>query len=155
MVLRLVGESGNEGTTWKNPRRSPKARRERLKIEAIASLLDVVLERAERGEIRFFENRPSELSYFDRREDNPIIVCSGTPHNWAVCGWHVDVRTLDAYELVRELTRKQSAAVYRVKEVNCESSVVKSLFVRTYVVFHSKAGFAIVASTCKAVSLQP
>lgn len=149
MPVRLVEESGEGTTKGKNPRRSPKARRERVKIEAIAALLDNVKERADSGLIRIFDRRPVELRYFDRREDNPIVMCSGTPNNWAVRGWHVDVTQMDAYELVRELTRKQSAAVYRMQEVTLEGSVVKNILIRTWVVFHAKAGYAIVAETFK------
>lgn len=153
MTLRVVQDG--ENVKGKNPRRSPKARRERVKVEAISALLDIVLERANKMEIRIFESRPVELQYFDRREENPTVLCAVHPNNWVVRGWHVDVSTLDAYELVRELTRKKSAAVYRVKEITKEGAVVKSEVTRTWVVFHSKVGYAIVAETHTKKSLIP
>lgn len=153
LPLRLV-EKG-ENVKGKNPRRSPKARRERTKVEAISALLDIVLERAESGEIRIFESRPVELAYFDRREENPVVMCAGTPNNWVVRGWHIDVAEMDAYELVRELTKKKSAAVYRTKEIIKDGAVVKGVRTRTWVVFHSKVGYAIVAETFTFKSLTP
>lgn len=115
----------------------------------------MVLERAESGEVRIFESRPVELAYFDRREENPTVLCAVSPNNWVVRGWHVDVSTLDAYELVRELTRKKSAAIYRKQEIIKDGAVVKGERTRTWVVFHSKVGYAIVAETSTFKSLTP
>lgn len=155
LVLRVVGEGESaEVNTKRKP--SARARRERIKIDAIVSILDLIQRRVDEGEVRIFEHRPAELEYFDRRDESPTVLCSGARNNWIVRGWLVDVQEMDAYTLVRELNKKKSAAVYRWNEIKREGKLVKSVRMRTVIVFHSKLGYAIVAETSEQTeSLEP
>lgn len=112
-------------------------RQQRIPVNAYAALLDCILARYLTGdEIKRFEYRPVELRYFDRRENNPTIICFASQNRWQLSGWHVDITTLQAYVLVRLLHRKRQPAIYQFWEDGLQ---------RTVVVIHSCAGYAIVA----------
>ncbi|MBI4407664.1 MAG: hypothetical protein HY565_04165 [Candidatus Kerfeldbacteria bacterium] len=134
-MLRIVGEGeqDNDGTEIKLSKR---ARRQRALIESYAGLLDQVGTRILSGDVNLHRCRPMELKYFDRKEQNPEIVCFGTKNRWVIRGWHADLTLLDPYLIAAELNKKRRPAVHVFKD---------GAQTRIIVIFHSKAGFALVA----------
>lgn len=132
-MLKIVGEGeGND----KVVKLSKRALKQRALIESYAGLLDQVGNRILKGDVNLHRNRPMELQYFDRKEQNPEIVCFGTKNRWVIRGWHADLTLLDPHLVVAELAKKRKPSVH------CFDDGDKT---RIIVIFHSKAGFALIA----------
>lgn len=134
-LLRIVG-AGEQDNDNKEIKLSKRARKQRALIESYAGLLDYVGVRILQGDVNLHRSRPLELKYFDRLEQNPEIVCFGTQNRWVIRGWHADLTLLDPHLIVAELNKKRRPAVHVFKD-GAQTRIV--------VIFHSKAGFALVA----------
>lgn len=134
-LLKIIGE-GDQDNDGRVSKLSKRARKQRALIESYAGLLDRVGERILQGDVNLHRVRPMELKYFDRLEQNPEIICFGTQNRWVIRGWHADLTLLDPHLLVAELSKKRRPAAHIFKD---------GPQTRIVVIFHSKAGFALVA----------
>lgn len=152
----MAFKSEGQGNPGKQPRRKKSVRQELIKLEAIAALLDIVLERAERGEIHVWPCKPVELKYFARCEDknNVAITCFASPNKWSIRGWHLDITSVDGFAMTHLLTRQYAAVVYRYVEVTRKDGAIASRTERTVIVAHTKDYRAIVAEMFKPVTLK-
>lgn len=142
-----------EGNPGRQPKRKAGVRKELLKIKAIAALCDIVLERAERGELNILQCRPIELQYFERcdSKNGVVITCAAgeTSNKWAVRGWHLDITAVDGFEVAYCLTQKKGVMVYRWREITRRDGKVIDAVDRTAIIAYLPSFKAIVAEMKK------
>lgn len=109
--------------------------REVKRRQTYAELLDAILERVNRHELKWFPSAPLELTPL-KKKPSAEVICFGSTNGWVLKGWSKDISTVKPGRVLKLLRRKRyMPAVYRFVYIN---------LIRTVVVIHTD-GYAIMA----------